>query len=155
MTMRLRLLTLAAAGAAAMTASPALAAQPANSACALSLRAEADSESFDNAGRAAGAERARLVTQTGANFAAAASHLCASGVVRAVNLRPFRRLLVRDAEGATEPNVYADPEESPGALIIEYVFEGGAPAQPAIEHALRCWRSPRTAGCAAAEDVGP
>lgn len=153
--MRLRLLTLfAAAGALAAVASPASAAPPARSACSLSLRAEADAASFDMAERAAGAARTRLVAQTGANFAAAASHLCASGVVRAANLRPYNRLLVRNAEGANEPNVYDDAEESPGALIIEYVFDGGAPAQAAIEHALRCWRNPRAAGCAV-EDIGP
>jgi hypothetical protein len=146
--MRIALLSLIATGALTATATPAAAAQPARGACALSLRAEADAESFDSA------ERARLVEQTGANFAAAASHLCVSGVVRAANLARFSKLLVRDAEGATEPNVYDDPEGSPGALIIEYVFDGAAPTQTAIEHALRCWRNPRQAGCSA-EDMGP
>lgn len=152
--MRIGLLTLLAAGALAATASPALAAAPARAGCSLSLPAEADGESFEMAGRASGADRARLVMQTGAAFAAAASHLCGSGVVRAANLRPFSRLLVRNAEGATEPNVYDDAEGSPGALIIEYVFESSPPAQAAIEHALRCWRNPQAAGCAV-EDMGP
>lgn len=154
--MRLRLLSLLAGGVLAAAACPALAVPPARpaAACHLSLRAEADAVSFENAGRAAGAARAALVQATGANFATAASHLCAAGVVRAPNLARFTRLLVRDAEGATEPKVYDDAEESPGALIIEYVFDGAAPGQAAIEAALRCWRNPRGAGCSS-EDMGP
>ena len=154
--MNLKLLTLAAAGALAAVASPAhaAAAQAAGAACQLSLRAEVDGESFDMAERAAGPARDRLVQQTGANFAAAASHLCASRVVTAANLRPYNKLLVRNAEGATEPNVYDDAEEHAGALIIEYVFESAAPTQAQIEHALRCWRNPQVRGCQV-EDVGP
>lgn len=156
--MRLKLLTLAAAGLAAAAFAPTLAAQPgrgAAGACALSLPAEADGMSFDDAGRASGAERARLVQATGANFAAAASRLCGAGVVRAAHLRPYSRLLVRNAEGAAEPNIYDDAEEQPGALILEYAFTGGTgPTRAAIEAALRCWRNPEAAGCSA-EDMGP
>ena len=155
--MKEKLLTLAAAGLLAAVATPAhaAAAQPvAGGACSLSLPAEADGETFEMAERASGAARDRLVQQTGANFAAAASHLCASRVVTAANLRPYNKLLVRNAEGATEPNVYDDAEEHAGALIIEYVFESAAPTQAQIEHALRCWRNPQAQGCAV-EDVGP
>ena len=155
--MKEKLLTLAAAGLLAAVATPAhaAAAQPAaGGACSLSLRAEADGETFEMAERASGAARDRLVQQTGANFAAAASHLCAARVVTAANLRPYNKLLVRNAEGATEPNVYDDAEENAGALIIEYVFENAAPTQAQIEHALRCWRNPQTQGCQV-EDVGP
>ena len=154
--MKLKLLTLAAAGALAAFASPGhkASAQPAGGACSLSLRAEADGESFEMAGRASGAARDRMVQQTGANFAAAASHLCASRVVTAANLRPYSKLLVRAAAAATEPNIYDDAEEQPGALIIEYVFESAAPTQAQIEHGLRCWRNPQAQGCQV-EDVGP
>lgn len=158
--MNAKLLTLAAAGALAALSldasapAHAAAAQPAGGACSLSLPAEADGETFDMAERAPGPARARLVQQTGANFAAAASHLCASRVVMAANLRPYNKLLVRNAEGATEPNVYDDAEEHAGALILEFVFDSTAPTQAQIEHALRCWRNPRTPGCAV-EDVGP
>ncbi len=161
MYMKVKLLTLATASALAAVASPAPAAaaqaapaRPAAGACQLSLRAEADGESFEMAERASGPARDRLVQQTATNFAAAASHLCASRVVTAANLRPYNKLLVRNAEGATEPNVYDDAEEHAGALIIEYVFESAAPTQAQIEHALRCWRNPQTPGCAV-EDVGP
>jgi hypothetical protein len=154
--MKVKLLALAVSGGLAAFAAPghAAAAQAAGAACQLSLRAVADGESFDMAERASGPARERLVTQTGVNFAAAASHLCASRVVTAANLRPYTRLLVRNAEGATEPNVYDDAEENAGALIIEYVFENAAPTQAQIEHALRCWRNPQTQGCQV-EDVGP
>lgn len=155
--MRLKLLALTAAGSLAAfvtPAVPAFAAQASGGACALSLRAEADGESFEMAERAAGAARDRLVQQTGANFAAAASHLCASRVVTAANLRPYTKLLVRNGETATEPNVYDDAEEQAGALIIEFLFSGPAPTQAQIEHGLRCWRNPQAAGCTV-EDVGP
>jgi len=87
--MKAKLLTLTAAGLLAAVATPAhaAAAQPAGGACSLSLPAEADGESFDMAERAPGPARARLVQQTGANFAAAASHLCASRVVTDPRLR--------------------------------------------------------------------
>ena len=151
--MRIGLFILLAAG--GLTASaPAMAAQPARPACQLSLRAEPDAASFTTAGRN-GSRGGQLAQAVGTTFAAAASHLCAAGVVRAANLAPYRRLLVRNAEGAAEPNIYDDAEEQPGALIVEYAFAGGpGPTQAAIEAALRCWRNPEAAGCAA-EDVGP
>ena len=157
MDMKLKLLSLAAAGllAAFAGSGQAVSAQPASGgACTLSLRAEADGESFDMLDVPAGAARDRLVQQTAANFAAAASHLCASRVVTAASLRPYSRLLVRAAAAATEPNVYDDAEEQAGALIIEFVFDNAAPTQAQIEHGLRCWRNPQAQGCQV-EDVGP
>ncbi|MBV9881973.1 MAG: hypothetical protein JO276_03100 [Sphingomonadaceae bacterium] len=121
-------------------------------ACHIALPASPDTESFTNAGATGAPARTQ---QTGAAFAAAATHLCGSGVVRPANLARYRSLLVRDAEGATEPNIYDDAEEHPGALIIEFAFAGGgAPSQAQIEAALRCWRNPHAAGCST-EDVGP
>jgi hypothetical protein len=140
-----------AVGAPAMAAQRARAARPA---CQLSLRAAPDAPSFTSAGRNSAGGPA-LAQAVGATFAAAASHLCAAGVVRPAHLAPYRRLLVRNAEGAAEPNIYDDAEEQPGALILEFAFAGGpAPTQAAIEAALRCWRNPDGAGCSA-EDVGP
>ena len=157
MRMKLKLLSLAAAGllAAFAGSGQAVSAQPAaGGACSLSLRAEADGESFDMLELPSGASRDRLVQQTGANFAAAVSRLCASRVVTAASLRPYRRLLVRAAAAATEPNVYDDAEEQAGALIIEFVFDNAAPTQAQIERGLRCWRNPQAPGCQV-EDVGP
>jgi hypothetical protein len=154
--MRTGLLILLAAGGLAAGA-PATAAQPARTArpaCQLSLRAAPDTPSFAGAGRNAASAPA-LAQAAGATFAAAASHLCAVGVVRPAHLAAYRRLLVRNAEGADEPNIYDDAEEQPGALILEYAFAGGAgPTRAAVEAALRCWRNPQAAGCSA-EDVGP
>jgi hypothetical protein len=154
--MKLKLLTLVAAGGLATLApgQPGLAQPAAGGACSLSLRAQADGESFEMAGRAEGAARDRLVQQTGANFATAAARLCAARAVTAAHLRPYNRLLVRNAEAATEPNIYDDAEEQAGALIIEFVFESAAPSVAQIERALRCWRNPQLAGCQV-EDVGP
>ena len=157
--MRVTMLMMAAAGAIGALA-PASAVPPARQAarpaaaagCRIALPATADNESFTNAGRSGGAASAQ---QTGAVFAAAAAHLCAAGVVRPANVARYRSLLVRDAEGAADPNVYDDAEEHPGALIIEFAFAGGgAPSQAQVEAALRCWRNPHGAGCSR-EDVGP
>lgn len=151
----MRLLIHLSIAAAAVAAAPAAAATQTESAvCRLSLPAAPDAQSFAGSGRD-GARAAALAEQTGAVFAAAASQLCAAGVVRPAQLRPYSRLLVRNAEGADSPSIYDDAEEQPGALIIEYAFaDGPAPVQAAVEAALRCWRNPAAAGCAV-EDVGP
>jgi len=157
MYMKLKLLSLAVAGTLATFAAPGSRAEAqlaTGGACSLSLRAEVDGESFDMLEAPAGAARDRLVQQTGSNFAAAASHLCASRVVTAATLRPYSKLLVRAGAAATEPNVYDDAEEQPGALIVEYAFGTTAPTQAQIEHGLRCWRNPQATGCTV-EDVGP
>ena len=151
--MRIHLSILAAAAGAVLAAAPALTVPPARAAgCHIALRATADADSFSSAGRSDAAASAQ---QTGTVFAAAANHLCAAGVVRPANVARYRSLLVRNAEGASDPNVYDDAEEHAGALIIEYAFAGGGPpTQAQVEAALRCWRNPHAAGCAT-EDVGP
>ena len=105
--MRVKLLALAAAGALAALAGsgPGHAFQPAGGACTVNLPAEADGESFEMAGRAEGAAQAALVQQTGRNFAQAAARLCTARGLTAAHLRPYRKLLVRNAEAATEPTV--------------------------------------------------
>lgn len=151
--MRIALLTLLAAGAFAAAAP---AAQPSPAGCQIALPAQAETASFAAAGRnATPARTAQLARTTGTAFNAAASRLCATGALRRSQLAPFSRLLVRNAEGAAEPNIYDDAEEQPGSLIIEYAFtDGGAPGEAAIEAALRCWRHPEREGCGE-EDVGP
>ena len=152
--MRVSMGVLAIAGA-LCAAGAAQAAPPARAAaggCHIALAASPDTESFANAGASGSAARAQ---QVGTLFAAAASHLCAGGTVRPAHLARYRSLLVRDAEGATEPNIYDDAEEHPGALIIEFAFaDAGPPTQAQVEAALRCWRNPHGAGCST-EDVGP
>ena len=152
--MRISLTILAVAGAIG-TSAPAMAvppARPAAAGCHIALPASPDAESFTNAGRSGAAA---LAQQTGTVFTAAVNHLCAAGTVRPANVARYRSLLVRDAEGAADPNIYDDAEEHAGALIIEYAFAGDAPpSQAQIEAALRCWRNPQGAGCTT-EDVGP
>jgi hypothetical protein len=150
--MRIALIGLALASAAA--AAPGLAAQPraAAPACRIALPASADAETFTAAERGGGPASAQ---QTGTVFAAAAAHLCAAGIVRPTHFARYRRLLVRNAEGAAEPTIYDDAEEQPGALILEFAFaDGPPPTQGQVEAALRCWRTPGAAGCGE-EDVGP
>jgi ABC-type transport system substrate-binding protein len=150
--MRIALVGLALAGAAALATG--LPAQPraAAPACRIALPAAADAESFTAADRGGGPASAQ---QTGTVFAAAAARLCATGAVRPADFARYRRLLVRNAEGAMEPNIYDDAEEQPGALIIEFAFvDGPPPAQAQVETAIRCWRAPDTAGCSE-EDMGP
>ena len=154
--MRVGLMILATIGSFGASAAPALAvpgARPAAPAtCHIALTARPDTDSFTAANRANGAA---LTQATGAAFTAAATHLCAAGIVRPAHVARYRSLMVRDAEGATDPNVYDDAEEHPGVLIIEFAFaDGGPPTQAQIEAALRCWRNPHGAGCTH-EDVGP
>ena len=142
--MRIAFLTIAAAGGLAAFAMPAAAMQSAG--CGASLRAEADAESFSAAGRSG--DTAALISSTGANFAAAAQQLCASGRLRAADLASFTTLVVRNAEGTADPVVYDDPEQGEGNIILEYAFAGGAaPSQASLSTAIRCWRSPETPGC--------
>jgi hypothetical protein len=156
MRMKLKLLALAASagGLAALLPVQQAAAQPAANACGVSLRAEADADSFEIMGGPEGAARDRAVQQTAASFATVATRLCASRVMTAANLRPYSRLLLRSAAAATEPNVYDDAEEARGALILEFAFENAVPTAAQIEHGLRCWRNPQGQGCAV-EDIGP
>jgi hypothetical protein len=124
-----------------VAAPPAGAMQAGPAACGRALPAEADADSF-------GGDAAPLVRETGTRFAAAATGLCGAGALRAADLAPFTRLLVRKAEGAAEPTVYDDAEQGPDTLILEFGFAGDtAPAQAAIGAAIRCWRQPERAGC--------
>lgn len=142
--MRIAFFALLAAGGFAAIAPPAAALQGAG--CASSVRAQPDAESFTAAGRSG--DTAALVSDTGANFAAAAQRLCAAGTVRAAELAGFTALVVRNAEGTAEPVVYDDPEQGEGNIILEYAFaDGAAPSEASLGTAIRCWRRPESAGC--------
>jgi hypothetical protein len=115
--------------------------QAAPTGCGAALRAEADTESFP-------ANAATLTQATGAAFVTAATHLCTAGGLRPADLTRFHRLLVRASETANGVVIYDDAEQGEDALILEYGFtNGAAPAAPAIETALRCWKDPARAGC--------
>ena len=120
----------------------------ARAACHLSLRAAPDTQSFA-ARRPQRRARAALAQETGAAFAAAASHLCAVGRRPRRPSRPLPPAAGPQCRGRRPtPNIYDDAEEQPGALIIELPSPTGRPpTQAAIEAALRCWRNPNGAGC--------
>jgi hypothetical protein len=125
------------------------AAEPAAArACAISVTAASDG-SFAQAGYEAGPERlGPLVQLTRRRFADAARRLCEAGVLRPADLARFRRLVVQNGEGATEPLLYRDPAMGPGAFVFQYAFQDGGPPDPAaFEQALRCWKRPRNRGC--------
>lgn len=80
----------------------------------------------------------------------AAGMLCASSTMDAAKFAPFKRLLIRNAAGATEPHVY--PGEATlgrDVLVIEYAFDGpsSAPSEREIAGALVCWGDPKSTGC--------
>lgn len=125
-----------------------LAAAPPASRCAISVEASADG-SFAEAGYPASPARlVPLARLTGLRFAAAARRLCTAGTLRPADLARFRRLIVQNGEGATEPLIYRTAQMPRGTWVFQFAFqEGGPPAPVEFERALRCWKYPKTAGC--------
>jgi hypothetical protein len=92
-------------------------------------------------------QSARLVADTRAHFIAAARAACAAGIVTARDLLHFRRLILRDAEGATEPMLFTR-EAGANAAILDFAYQSGpAPTVAALRDALRCWKRPSARGC--------
>jgi hypothetical protein len=127
---------------------PAGAAPPSSKACRISVDASADG-SFALAGYDARPARlSPLAALTRDRFTAAARRLCAAGILRPADLLRFRKLVVQNGEGATEPLIYRDERMAPDSFIFQYAFQDGGPPPPAeFEQALRCWKRPRSAGC--------
>jgi hypothetical protein len=127
---------------------PAAAAPPASKACRIAVTASADG-SFAQAGYDASPARLTpLVALTRDRFTAAARRLCAAGILRPADLARFRKLVVQNGEGATEPLIYHDELMGPDFHIFQYAFQDGGPPAPAeFERALRCWKRPRSRGC--------
>jgi hypothetical protein len=125
-----------------------LAAAPQAAPCAISVEAAADG-SFAQAGyQVSSAHLARVAAATRRRFAAAAGRLCAAGVLRPGDLARFRRLVVQNGEGATEPLIYRTRGMPPRTWIFQYAFQdGGPPPVAEFERALRCWKRPRADGC--------
>jgi len=123
-------------------------AEAASPSCTPSLTASADG-SFAQAGwNSTPARLSRLAALTRDRFAAAARRLCAAGVLKPTDVARFRRLVVQNGEGATEPLVYQDPPMGPSVFIFQFAFQDGGPPEPAaFEQALRCWKYPKRAGC--------
>lgn len=127
------------------------AAAPASKACRISVEASADG-SFVQAGYDGRPARLTpLVALIRNRFTAAARRLCAAGILRPADLARFRRLVVKNGEGATEPLVYQDELMGSDVFIFQYAFQDGGPPPPAeFERALRCWKRPQSRGC----DIG-
>ena len=117
-------------------------------ACRVSVTASADG-SFAAAGYGSSPARLRpLAALTRDRFVAAARRLCASGVLGPADLARFRRLVVQNGEGATEPLIYRDEAAPPGSYVFQYAFQDAGPPSPsAFEQALRCWKRPESPGC--------
>ncbi|HEY0312081.1 MAG TPA: hypothetical protein VGC56_06260 [Allosphingosinicella sp.] len=95
-------------------------------------------------------QAARLVADTRAHFIAAARAACTAGIVTPRDLLHFRRLVLRDADGTTEPMLFTR-EAGPGAAILDFAYQSGpAPTVAALRDALRCWKRPSARGC----DIG-
>ena len=122
-----------------------LAAAPPSPPCAISVEAAADG-SFAQAGYDARPARLEpLAALTRDRFAAAARRLCTGGVLRPTDLARFRKLIVQNGEGATEPLIYRTPEMAPGIYVFQYAFQDGDPPDAAaFEQALRCWKRPKS-----------
>jgi hypothetical protein len=116
--------------------------------CTISVSASADG-SFAQAGYDSSPARlSSLVALTRDRFAAAARRLCAAGILRPADLGRFRKLVVQNGEGATEPLIYRDEARAGDAFIFQYAFQDGGPPTPAeFERALRCWKHPQSRGC--------
>ena len=136
-------LALLALGAAALPA-----AAKAAPACRISVTASADG-SFARAGHDSRPARLRsLAAMTRDRFIAAAGRLCASGILRPADLTRFRKLVVQNGEGATEPLIYRDESAPEGSYVFQYAFQDGGPPPPAaFEQALKCWKRPESPGC--------
>jgi hypothetical protein len=113
-------------------------------ACKISVVATVDHETFRQAGHDSSLVRLSLLRDlTRDRFTAAARRLCASGALRPADLASFRKLLVRNGEGATEPILYQEEEMGWSEFTFQYAFQDGAPPRPAeFEQALRCWKRP-------------
>ena len=116
--------------------------------CRISVTASVDG-SFAAAGHDSRPARLRpLAALTRDRFVTAARRLCASGALRPADLARFRRLVVQNGEGATDPLIYRDEAAAKGSYVFQYAFQDGGPPEPAaFEQALRCWKRPNSPGC--------
>ena len=93
------------------------------------------------------ARTVRMVAETRDHFIAAARAACAGGIIAPRDLAHFRRLLLRDAEGTTEPMLFTR-EAGPTAAYLDFAYQSGpAPTVGALRNALRCWKRPSARGC--------
>jgi hypothetical protein len=126
-----------------------LAAAPGKAAAARSCRIGASASadgSFAQAGYDSSPARlARLSALTSQRFFAEAMRLCAARVLTPADLGRFRRLIIQNGDGATEPLIYRTPDMPSGTYVFQFAFQDGDPPEPrAFEQALRCWKRPQS-----------
>lgn len=141
--MRNAVLLLALALPTPIAAAPSRPAPTSGAGCTLSVQA-----SPDHAGLGLSPQRtARMIADTSDHFAAAARAACTAGTVTPRDLLHFRRLVLRDAEGTTEPMLFTR-EAGPDTVILDFAWQSGpAPTVAALRTALRCWKHPSARGC--------
>lgn len=116
--------------------------------CAEGLRVEIDSGSFAASGAAPSAAAVEALRgEAERSFRRVADALCAGGTLPTAAFRPFRRLLVQQADGADNAAFWAG-EGTPraGDLVFQAVFRAGG-ARPALavppdedlREGLICW----------------
>lgn len=111
--------------------------------CALAVEARPDRNGLHVSPQ----QTARIFADTRTHFVAAARAACAAGILTPRDLTHFRRLILRDAEGATEPMLFTR-DAGPDSAILDFAYQSGpAPAAAALHTALRCWKHPSARGC--------
>lgn len=124
----------------------------ASATCTSSLRTELDRPSFENRAtpnrRPTAAQLETLRTQAEQRFRAVAARMCATRLLRADALRPFRRLLIQQADGADNTAFMTGDEAigGRGTLVFQYVFDEGGeairysvPDEQDVREGLICW----------------
>ena len=122
--------------------------------CTSVLRVEADHESFDGGVNA----EARLTPESvealrveaERQFKTVTDQMCAAGELPANELGAFRRLLIQNADGASNAAIYGDSGTyGPETLVFQYTFdlgEGAAtlelPTDEDLRSGLICWNDP-------------
>jgi hypothetical protein len=121
--------------------------------CADAIRYDLDRASFrtDGANRPIPAARLEPFRQKAAKaFRDAADGLCARKAIPAAKVAQIKRVVIQDAGGAMEPQLYEAREFGPNSLVFQWVFAQGplsVPSRRDIEDALVCRYHPNRKGC--------
>jgi hypothetical protein len=83
---------------------------------------------------------------TEARFKTVANRMCVSGELPAAALAPFEKVVITDAEGASEPTIYAGEGK---VLNYELAFAGSQdiPGEAEFHDAFLCFKDPQRGHC--------
>lgn len=123
--------------------------------CADGIRYEIDRAAFKVYGNNQPIPPARLepFRQRAAKlFREAADALCARKAIPAAGLARFRRVLIQNGAGASDPTFYEAREIGKDTLVFQWVFSEGegrleVPKRSDVESALVCRFHPKRKGC--------